>query len=217
MSVRLRTTLAATVLASTLAATVIAADATLTIGSVGAVPGETVNLPIALGSDDLVGAFSFKVDASGLMIADVAYDGPLFGTSWEGWDNTPIVDASVAAACIFPRDQVTGHDIHLLGLLIEVPADAKPNSEIAVRFIKPFVSDYSGDPYKVTVIEGSIVIVSDTCDEDVDGDGSVNFRDLLAVIAAWGPCKRTCDQDVDRDGMVGLTDLLRVLAVWGKC
>jgi hypothetical protein len=54
------------------------------------------------------------------------------------------------------------------------------------------------------------------CPEDVSGDGSVGFADLLAVLAAWGPCRR-CDEDVDGDGTVGFRDLLAVLAAWGPC
>ena len=48
---------------------------------------------------------------------------------------------------------------------------------------------------------------------DVDGDGIVGITDLLAVLAAWGPCN-ACPADVDGDGTVGITDLLAVLAAW---
>ncbi|MHC4808977.1 MAG: M14 family zinc carboxypeptidase [Planctomycetota bacterium] len=49
---------------------------------------------------------------------------------------------------------------------------------------------------------------------DIDGDGSVGFTDLLAVLGAWGPCVG-CTEDVDGDGLVGLSDLLEVLAAFG--
>ena len=49
---------------------------------------------------------------------------------------------------------------------------------------------------------------------DVDGDGTVGITDLLAVLAAWGPCSPPCPADVDGDGGVGITDLLAVLAAW---
>lgn len=48
---------------------------------------------------------------------------------------------------------------------------------------------------------------------DVDGDGTVGLSDLLAVLAAWGPCG-DCPADVDGDGSVTLSDLLAVLAAW---
>jgi hypothetical protein len=48
---------------------------------------------------------------------------------------------------------------------------------------------------------------------DVDGDGTVGFADLLAVLSAWGPCS-ACPEDVGGDGAVGFGDLLIVLASW---
>lgn len=54
------------------------------------------------------------------------------------------------------------------------------------------------------------------CPSDVDGDGTVAFSDLLAVIADWGPCAG-CPEDVDGDGVVGFTDITLILAAWGPC
>ncbi len=48
---------------------------------------------------------------------------------------------------------------------------------------------------------------------DVNGDGTVDFSDLLAVLAAWGPCDG-CPEDVDGSGAVDFTDLLAVLAAF---
>ena len=48
---------------------------------------------------------------------------------------------------------------------------------------------------------------------DVDGDGMVNVIDLLAVLAAWGPCPG-CPEDVNGDGEVNVLDVLVVLANW---
>ncbi|NNF41641.1 MAG: CRTAC1 family protein [Phycisphaerales bacterium] len=49
---------------------------------------------------------------------------------------------------------------------------------------------------------------------DVDGDGDVDFTDLLSVLAAWGPCAGDCPADLDGDGSVGFSDVLTVLAGW---
>ncbi|MBT8484371.1 MAG: right-handed parallel beta-helix repeat-containing protein [Phycisphaerae bacterium] len=55
------------------------------------------------------------------------------------------------------------------------------------------------------------------CGADLDGDGSIGFTDLLAILAAWGPCPVDCPEDLDATGDVGFTDLLRLLADWGDC
>ena len=49
---------------------------------------------------------------------------------------------------------------------------------------------------------------------DVNGDGVVNFNDVLALLAAWGPCEGDCPEDLDGDGVVGFADLLIILAHW---
>ncbi|MBT8484379.1 MAG: hypothetical protein KJO43_02300, partial [Phycisphaerae bacterium] len=52
-----------------------------------------------------------------------------------------------------------------------------------------------------------------TLPADITGDGTVGFTDLLALLAAWGPCAG-CPADLDGDGIVGFTDLLELLASW---
>ncbi|MCP3904493.1 MAG: hypothetical protein GY715_12770 [Planctomycetes bacterium] len=49
---------------------------------------------------------------------------------------------------------------------------------------------------------------------DLNGDGSVNFGDLLRLIAAWGPCPeppQCCPADLDADGNVTPNDLVILL------
>ena len=48
---------------------------------------------------------------------------------------------------------------------------------------------------------------------DVDGNGTVNTTDLLAVIGTWGDCD-DCLEDLDGDGVVGVNDLLMVIGEW---
>jgi hypothetical protein len=53
---------------------------------------------------------------------------------------------------------------------------------------------------------------------DLDGDGDVDTGDLLALLAAWGPCPplpEACPADLDGDGNVGTGDLLILLGNWG--
>ena len=54
------------------------------------------------------------------------------------------------------------------------------------------------------------------CPADLDGSGSVDFQDLLAILVSWGPCEG-CPADLDGDGVVGFSDLLAILFAWGSC
>jgi hypothetical protein len=57
------------------------------------------------------------------------------------------------------------------------------------------------------------------CSGDVDSNEAVDFSDLLAVLAAFGPCPAgpPCPADIDGNGAVDFSDLLTVLASWGPC
>ena len=52
------------------------------------------------------------------------------------------------------------------------------------------------------------------CVEDVDGSGTIDVNDLLAVISAFGPCSG-CDEDMDGDGQVGVDEILAILSLYG--
>ena len=53
-----------------------------------------------------------------------------------------------------------------------------------------------------------------SCPEDVDGSGTIDVNDLLAVISAFGPCDG-CPEDMDGDGIVGVDEILAVLSLYG--
>ncbi len=61
--------------------------------------------------------------------------------------------------------------------------------------------------------------VGDTaaCPADLTSSGAVGVPDLLALLAAWGPCEATCTADFTGDLHVGVPDLLVLLASWGPC
>lgn len=58
--------------------------------------------------------------------------------------------------------------------------------------------------------------LNSSCPADVDGDDSIGFADVLAVLADWG-CDSCPASDVDGDGLVGFSDVLGVIANWGDC
>ena len=52
---------------------------------------------------------------------------------------------------------------------------------------------------------------------DIDGDGVVDFADLLEILSQWGPCPeppKACPGDLDGDGDVDFQDLLVLLSNW---
>ena len=51
---------------------------------------------------------------------------------------------------------------------------------------------------------------------DVNGNGTVEFNYMLAILATWGDCSN-CPTDVDGDGVVGFSDVLATLAAFGPC
>jgi hypothetical protein len=57
---------------------------------------------------------------------------------------------------------------------------------------------------------------ADICVGDLDASGSVDFTDLLSLLADWGPCPG-CAADLDGSGAVDFGDVLEVLSRWGGC
>jgi len=50
---------------------------------------------------------------------------------------------------------------------------------------------------------------------DVNCDFAVNGDDLIAVILAWGPCrKQGACPDINEDGVVDVDDLIAVILNW---
>ncbi|MHC5113620.1 MAG: hypothetical protein ACYTGP_04235 [Planctomycetota bacterium] len=54
------------------------------------------------------------------------------------------------------------------------------------------------------------------CPADLNGNGQVDFADILVVIGAWGECTG-CEEDLNGNGLVGFDDILVIIAAWGPC
>lgn len=62
--------------------------------------------------------------------------------------------------------------------------------------------------------------IPDECESipgDINGDGVVGVKDLLILLANWGPCGdcQDCPADLDGNCAVGVSDLLILLSNWG--
>jgi hypothetical protein len=149
------------------------ADAILQIGSVSGAPGETVMVPVAMETSDLVGGFGFNLDAGGAVINDVIWDGVLFSNGWTGWDSTPAAQPNVGAACIFTQDQAVPGNYHLLTLEFEIPADA--DSFISITATDMMFSNYGGELGDVEIQSGGVDVQAANPDAILQ-IGSVNGR-----------------------------------------
>jgi len=91
-------------------------------------------------------------------------------------------------------------------------ANAGPvDGDMTIGYFKPGVSTSGVQTVKVP---GAVVVPP--CPADIDGNGSVEFNDVLNLLAAWGSCPG-CPADVNGDDNVDFNDLLEVLAAWGPC
>ncbi|MHC5113852.1 MAG: hypothetical protein ACYTGP_05430 [Planctomycetota bacterium] len=66
-------------------------------------------------------------------------------------------------------------------------------------------------------LEAFLLTLSAPCPEDLDGNTEVGFSDVLAIIAAWGPCVGECPEDLSGNGVVDFADILAVIGAWGPC
>ena len=80
------------------------------------------------------------------------------------------------------------------------------------------VGDDDAQPSVVEAGIDDIRVVRYVCNDpsipgDIDGDGVVNFDDLVTLLASWGGCSG-CDADIDGNGDVDFNDVLILLGNW---
>ena len=96
-----------------------------------------------------------------------------------------------------------------------VGQDLPASSTMQLRFT---VGDDDTLPSVVEAGIDDIRVVRFVCDDptiegDVNGDGVVNFDDLIGMLAEWGACSG-CPSDIDGNGQVDFNDLLTLLGNW---
>jgi hypothetical protein len=103
--------------------------------------------------------------------------------------------------------------------------------DLDMKFSRPLVTkallleglaDGSTIQVKVTalLLDGTPIKAIDCFEiepSDLDGNGTVDVRDLLVLLKSWGTCDdvEDCVADLDLDGQVGITDLLILLVDMG--
>ena len=160
----------------------------------------------------LIGGFGFNASPVGRTVDVVRYDGAIFETSWQGWDNAPSTNVRVDAACIFTKDQVSPGDHNLVTLEVEIPADLPPGTVIPVELTNVQFFNYDFSVPTLIPRDGSITVLRSS---DLDGDGTVGAEDLGRLLAAWGPAESDAAADLDGDLVVDGFDLGRLLDRWG--
>ena len=177
--------------------------------------GQTAEVQVRATTIGLVGGFGFNADPVGYDVDLVRYDGPIFETSWQGWDDAPSSNVRVDAVCVFTEDQVDPGDHNLVTLEIPIPADLEPGTVIPVELTNIQFFNYDFSIPSLDPRNGSIKVFRTA---DLDGSGSVGAADLGLLIAAWGPItkKTGSEADLDGSGAVDGADLGRLIERWAS-
>jgi len=101
-----------------------------------------------------------------------------------------------------------------LGLVLSM---VQANGQISGTFSNFVLPDISGKGIAWNVVQNdqnlllSVIFDPSEIMADVNGDGAVNFLDLLAILLAFGPCPpapAACPADLNGDGVVDFTDVV---------
>jgi len=139
------------------------------------------------------------------------------GTQWQ--ETAKLLASDGAAYAHFGAPVSLSGDMALIGA---------PSAAAAYSFVGFSAPDcnHNDQPDSCDIFEGTSDDLNangipDECEAigDLDGDGIVNVRDLLALLGAWGacdePCPPACTGDTNFDCTVNWIDLLTLLSNWG--
>lgn len=136
------------------------------------------------------------------------------------------LEVSLGGASTATGPRVTGGTLTIEdGVELVVTPNPSVDPQPGDEWVIAIASDVEGtfdqitsglDDWSVIVGGGGIRLrYEDGCAADVDGDDTVGFSDLVAVLADFGTRCSDCHTDVDGDGIVDFDDLLEVIASWG--
>ena len=95
-------------------------------------------------------------------------------------------------------------------VLLEIEFEAVDGAELSFQNVI-----FADNLAEQVELDATDTIIIDACQGDLDGDGTTNVNDLLAVIAAWNT--EDPSGDADGSGYVDVADLLVVISGWGPC
>ncbi len=183
----------------------------LQAANVGCTQGQVGEVQIRATTVGLVGGFGFNASTGSLTASDVRYDGPIFETSWQGWDSAPSSNTRVDAVCVFTEDQVDPGDHTLVTIEVPIPADLPAGTVIPVTLSNVQFFNYDFSIPSLEPVDGSITIYRSA---DLDGDGTVGSGDMGLLLAAWGKASPKTAADLNADGHVNGADLGRLVDRW---
>ncbi len=183
----------------------------LQAANVGCTQGQVGEVQIRATTVGLVGGFGFNASTGSLTASDVRYDGPIFDTSWQGWDSAPSSNTRVDAVCVFTEDQVDPGDHTLVTIEVPIPADLPAGTVIPVTLSNVQFFNYDFSIPSLEPVDGSITIYRTA---DLDGDGTVGSGDMGLLLAAWGKASQKTAADLNADGHVNGADLGRLVDRW---
>ncbi len=174
-----------------------------------------------MNADRAVQAFGVPM-ASGMAINDMGFHDVDYhsGEDYSSVDWTQSVDAAYATWATLTHAQNINANALRWGTTYNFRFTS-PNPPkyrmLRVDYFKP--GDVAGTTVRAL---GPTNCPADIAPNNGVGDGNVNVSDLLAVIAAWGPCPMPTDCPADiaplgGDDVVNVSDLLAVIGAWGSC
>jgi len=170
--------------------------------------------------DETVVETSFEVDTGPHEIAVAIH-----GLGWDEGQAALDIDALTGLAPLFslagPVPVAISSDAGILSIVVDTDG-AEPGTVELDLVVETSDEDLPGETTATLALTLAVTFsgAGDDCPEDRAGaDLVVGTEDLLALLAAWGPCDGSgdCPADLDGNGSVDTSDLLALLSAWGPC
>ncbi len=175
------------------------------------------------------GAGAYDVDGGPSRLTSPAFDldGLDATVSYWRWyhistelDDELVVQVSNDNGATWTTVETVDHHVEWTYVEWKVSDYVTPTSQVRVRFV---VDDTPNNSLVEALVDDFAVQAIDcnaTCDEDLDGDGTIGIGDLSILLASYGLCQGDANYngaaDLSGDGCVDLIDLSALLAVYGN-